>query len=85
LLATGDWDDAANLYAQEHDSYYGVIHRVDNWLTELLLTPGPQAAARRDRAFGRIAEDPNRFPDHLFSGPDQSADDYVRTRLFGEV
>jgi len=82
LLATGDWDDAANLYAQEHDSYYGVIHRVDNWLTELLLTPGPQAAARRDRAFGRIAEDPNRFPDHLFSGPDQPADDYVRTRLF---
>jgi 2-polyprenyl-6-methoxyphenol hydroxylase-like FAD-dependent oxidoreductase len=85
LLATGDWDDAADSYAQEHDSYYGVIHRVDNWLTELLLAPGPQAAARRDRAFGLIAEDPTRFPDHLMSGPDLPADSNVRGRLFGEV
>ena len=85
LLATGDWDDAANSYAHEHDSYYGVTHRLDNWLTELLLTPGPQAAARRDRAFGLIAEDPSRLPDHIMSGPDLVADETVRRRLFGEI
>jgi 2-polyprenyl-6-methoxyphenol hydroxylase-like FAD-dependent oxidoreductase len=85
LLATDDWDDAANTYAHEHDSYYGVTHRVDNWLTELLLTPGPQAAARRDRAFGLIAEDPTRFPDHGTSGPDLPADETVRRRFFGDL
>lgn len=85
LLATSDWNAAANTYAREHDSYYGVTHRVDNWLTDLLMTTGPQSVTRRDRAFGLIAEDPTRFPDHIMSGPDLPAGDNVRRRLFGEV
>jgi menaquinone-9 beta-reductase len=85
LLATSDWDAAANTYAHEHDSYYGVTHRVDNWLTDLLMTTGPQSVTRRDRAFGLIAEDPTRFPDHIMSGPDLPADDHVRARLFGDL
>ena len=85
LLATGDWEDAANSYAHEHDSYYGVIHRVGNWVTELLMTQGPRASVRRDRALGLMAEDPTRFPDHAASGPDLPADENVRRRLFGEV
>jgi 2-polyprenyl-6-methoxyphenol hydroxylase-like FAD-dependent oxidoreductase len=62
LLATLDCDAAANTYAREQDSYYCVTHRVDNWLTDLLLTPGPQAAARRDRAFGLWPRIPRAFP-----------------------
>ncbi len=85
LLASGDWNEAANGYAHQHDSYYGVIHRVDNWLTELLLTPGAQAAPGRGRAFAMIAEDPTRFPDHIMSGPELPADENVRQRLFGEI
>jgi hypothetical protein len=34
-------DAAAHPYARDQDQYYGVIHKVDNWWSELLLTPLP--------------------------------------------
>src|SRR3954452_23384342 len=74
----------AHAYAAEHDRYYGVIHRVTRWFTELYLQQGPQAEARRERAFPRHAEDPMRVPDHIASGPDLPADDTVRRRFWGE-
>jgi hypothetical protein len=62
-----------------------VTHKVDGWFNELLLTHGPQAATRRQRALSLIAEDPMRIPDHIFSGPDLPADETVRRRFFGEA
>jgi len=84
LLANTDWEHAGHTYAAEHDRYYGVMHRVTRWITELYLQQGPQAEARRERAFPRHAEDPMRVPDHIASGPDLPADDTVRRRFWGE-
>ena len=85
LVANEDWDAAAHAYAREHDWHYGVIHAVDNSMNELLLTPGPDASARRAKAFALIAEDPTRALDHGFGGPELPFDETVRQRFFGEV
>ena len=85
LLSNDDWNLAADAYAREHAIYYRTIHTVENWLSDLLLTIGPEADARRNRAFSLIAEDPTRFPDHIISGPKLPADEQVRQRLFGEI
>jgi 2-polyprenyl-6-methoxyphenol hydroxylase-like FAD-dependent oxidoreductase len=84
LLANTDWDAAGHAYAEAHDWHYGVIHRVDNWGTEMFLAIGPEAEARRARALPLLAQDPTRFLDHGFSGPDLPADETVRRRFFGE-
>jgi 2-polyprenyl-6-methoxyphenol hydroxylase-like FAD-dependent oxidoreductase len=84
LLANTDWDAAGHAYAAAHDWHYGVIHRVDNWGTEMFLAIGPEAEARRARALPLLAQDPTRFLDHAFSGPDLPADETVRRRFFGE-
>lgn len=84
LLAHEDWGVAGHTYAQEHDRYYGVIHRVENWLSELFLAIGPEAEARRAKALPLIAQDETRVPDHITSGPDLPADETVRRRFFGE-
>ena len=62
LLAEKNWDAAAHAYAAEHDRYFGSLHRQLDWLTRLFYEPGPAAAARRARAFARLAEDPRRAP-----------------------
>jgi hypothetical protein len=62
LLANVDWDAAGDAYAEEHDGYCGVVHRVVGWYTEFYLAAGPEAEARRARALPLIAEDPTRQP-----------------------
>ena len=84
LLAHADWDAAGHAYAGEHDRYYGVIHTVDNWLTELFLAIGPDADARRAKALPLIAQDATRVPDHYASGPELPLNETVRRRFFGE-
>jgi 2-polyprenyl-6-methoxyphenol hydroxylase-like FAD-dependent oxidoreductase len=84
LCAQDDWEAAGHAYAAEHDRYYGVIHTVDNWLTELYLAIGPEAEARRARALPLIAQDGTRVPDHIISGPDLPLHETVRRRFFGE-
>ena len=84
LLGDDDWDSAGHAYADEHDRYYGVIHDVTRWNTQLFLEQSAAAEARRARALPLIAQDPTRVPDHIFSGPDLAFDDSVRQRFFGE-
>jgi len=84
LLATEDWEVAGHAYAQEHDRHYGVIHTVDNWLTQMFLAIGPEAEACRARALPLIAQDPTRVPDHIEGGPDLPLNETVRRRFFGE-
>lgn len=79
-----DWNAAGHAYAVEHDRYYGIIHTVDNWLTELYLALGPEAEARRARALPLITQDVTRVPDHIISGPDLPLHETVRRRFFGE-
>jgi 2-polyprenyl-6-methoxyphenol hydroxylase-like FAD-dependent oxidoreductase len=84
LLSTTDWVAAGNAYAKEHDRYFKVVHSVLRWFTDFHLDVGPEADARRARAFPLIAQDPSRQPDAMFSGPDMKVDDSVRRRFFGE-
>ncbi len=84
LLANEDWDAAGHAYAVEHDGYCRKVHEVVGWYTDFFLETGPEADARRARAFPLIAQDPSRQPDLLFSGPDMPVDDGTRRRFFGE-
>jgi 2-polyprenyl-6-methoxyphenol hydroxylase-like FAD-dependent oxidoreductase len=85
LLADDDWDAAGHAYAEEHDAHYHAIHTASDWLTQLLLEPGPEAMALRARALPLIGQDPSRIPDVFFSGPESSPlDETARRRFFGE-
>jgi 2-polyprenyl-6-methoxyphenol hydroxylase-like FAD-dependent oxidoreductase len=84
LLAGGDWTAAAHAYADEHDRYYGAVHRVEQWYTQFFMEIDAEAVARRARALPLVAADDSRLPDVLLSGPDVPADDAVRRRFFGE-
>jgi 2-polyprenyl-6-methoxyphenol hydroxylase-like FAD-dependent oxidoreductase len=84
LLSSENWDEAGHAYAAEHDRHYGVIHTVDNWLSQMFFETGPEGEARRARAFPLLAQDPTRAPDHVLSGPDLPLDETVRRRFFGE-
>jgi menaquinone-9 beta-reductase len=57
---------------------------VEKWVRTLFQDTSPEASAMRARALPRIAEDPTRVPDHIFSGPDLPFDEHVRARFFGE-
>jgi menaquinone-9 beta-reductase len=85
LLSNGNWDEAGQEFAQQHDAYFQNTYKVCGWLRTLFQEPSQEAQALRQRAMPRIAEDLTRVPDHLFSGPDLPADERVRARLFGEA
>jgi hypothetical protein len=53
-------------------------------MTQFFYDTGPDADARRGRAFGLIAQDPTRMPDDTFTGPNEPATDTRRRRFFGE-
>ena len=85
LLANDDWDAAGHAYAEAHDRDYGVIHTVEDWLTQFFYETSPEAQARRERAFPLIAQDPMRVPDALFGGPETTVvNEETRRRFFGE-
>jgi 2-polyprenyl-6-methoxyphenol hydroxylase-like FAD-dependent oxidoreductase len=84
LLSHDDWTLAAEAYACEHDRYYGVLHRLEGWLTELLFEQGTEADLRRERAFQRQEAEPERGLDLVGVGPDYPNDQLTRERFFGE-
>jgi 2-polyprenyl-6-methoxyphenol hydroxylase-like FAD-dependent oxidoreductase len=84
LSATDDWDAAGKAYAAEHDRYFETLHTVHDWMAQLVYGRGPEADARRARAFPLIDQDPTRFPDDGMTGPDQPATEERRKRFFGE-
>jgi 2-polyprenyl-6-methoxyphenol hydroxylase-like FAD-dependent oxidoreductase len=85
LSMDDDWEAAGHVYAGGHDRYYGVLHTVEDWLTQFFYETGPTADARRAKAFPLIAQDRTRMPDTFLSGPDHPVDDLMRRRFFGEV
>lgn len=84
LLADEDWNAAGDAYAEEHDRYFGAIHRVSHWFGAMFFDAGAAGRDRRDRALPMIAREPERVPDHIHSGPELPADETVRRRFFGE-
>jgi 2-polyprenyl-6-methoxyphenol hydroxylase-like FAD-dependent oxidoreductase len=84
LLANDDWGAAGHKYAKDHDWHFGAVHTVEGWFTQLFYEPGPEAGARRAKAFARF-EDPEVFPDVFQTGPDHVVvDEAARRRFLGE-
>jgi len=84
LLATEDWKQASENYAESRQQYFGVVHTMENWHTQLLMETGPEADARRAKAFPTWWEDRTRNPDTFLSGPGEPLDEAARRRFFGE-
>lgn len=84
LTNNSDWTAAGNSYADQYQRDFRSCHAVEGWFRTLLQDPSPELAELRARAMPKIAEDPTRVPDHIFSGPDLPAGEQVRARFFGE-
>jgi 2-polyprenyl-6-methoxyphenol hydroxylase-like FAD-dependent oxidoreductase len=85
LLATDDWTLAGRRYAQARDVYFQTEVRVAAWLFEMFFGEGTAADRVRERAIPLLIAEPDRFPDHGFSGLDLPSDEQVRRRFFGEL
>ena len=81
---TGDWNEALERYAAEHDSHYGRLHNILSWMTELVWSGGPAADQRRERVRARMAVDPRGFPDAVGQGPFGPSDEKARRLILGE-
>ena len=84
LLRNENWEEEGNAYAVEHDQYYGVVHDVELWQTQLLLETGGEAENRRDRVFATWREDRTRRLDTMMSGPGPTLDEEARRHFFAE-
>lgn len=84
LAETDDWDAAGRDYASRHAVYHGAIRRHTSWLTDIFLTPGPEADTRREVALPLFAADPSRAPDVMGLGPEGPSDEAARRRFYGE-
>ncbi len=45
---------------------------------------GPEADARRERAYPLLADEPRRWPDLVVRGPDSPSDEEARRRFLAE-
>jgi len=83
LTSTNDWNGAIAEYAKAHDEYYGALHRILSWMTELIWTPGPEADERRARVLPRMMTEPAGFPDNVGLGPFGPSDEQARRLTLG--
>ena len=84
LPADDDWDRAGDAYGNAHDEHFGVINKVTPWLTRLMYEVGPEADARRAKAFPLMEKDRGRSLDCIALGPDTPHGETARRRFFGE-
>jgi len=70
-----DWPAAAGSYASARDAYFSAERTVGQWAFDLLFQRGSGADQRREHALPLLAAEPDRFPDHFFSGPELPCDD----------
>lgn len=85
LGETDDWRTALEGYAAAHDDYYGKLHDILSWMTELVWSGGPAADERRARVFPRMQADPTGFPDSIGQGPFGPCDERARRLILGEA
>jgi 2-polyprenyl-6-methoxyphenol hydroxylase-like FAD-dependent oxidoreductase len=79
LLADPDWDKAADAYAEQHDEYWHRLRDAEHLSAAALMSAGPDAIARRDRAFEIFDAVPEL--ETWTHGPEAHCDDDVRTQL----
>ena len=83
LRETDDWNAALAEYARRHDEYTSALHRIHQWMYQLVWSAGPEADARRHRVFPRWAQDPTGFPDSVGLGPFGPSDEQARRLVLG--
>lgn len=86
LKATSDWRDATSAFARERDRYYRTVVTLEDWLTELQLTPGAEADARRARVMVAWKREPARAQalDLPGRGPSLDISEATRRWIFAE-
>lgn len=86
LLRTDDWSDAVAQYALERQHYFNTVITAERWLTELQLTPGPEADARRTHVLSVWKRFPERGAglDLPGRGPLLDTSEATRRLVFGE-
>jgi 2-polyprenyl-6-methoxyphenol hydroxylase-like FAD-dependent oxidoreductase len=85
LLSANGWDAAAYSYAEDRDRYFNVTREVGQWFFDLFLARGPEYDRLRERALPRLMTEPDRAPDHVWSGPEMPFDEEVRKRFYAEI
>jgi 2-polyprenyl-6-methoxyphenol hydroxylase-like FAD-dependent oxidoreductase len=84
LVATEDWESAGHAYADQFYQLYDRVHRLETWMSDMFYEIGPEAEARRARAYPLLAEEPDRWPDLVVKGPESPSDETARRRFFAE-
>lgn len=86
LLSEPNWDVALDRYAEARDRYFQTIITAESWLTELQLTPGEDATARRNQVMAAWRADPRRAQglDLNGFGPALDTSEAARRRIFAE-
>jgi 2-polyprenyl-6-methoxyphenol hydroxylase-like FAD-dependent oxidoreductase len=75
LSSTSDWSVALDDYARKHDRCYGTVHKVTQWMAELIWSTGPAADERRGQILPRVLSDPAGLPDLIGLGPESPTDE----------
>jgi 2-polyprenyl-6-methoxyphenol hydroxylase-like FAD-dependent oxidoreductase len=81
LLGVEDWDAACHRYADEHDRYYGGLHRITSWLRQVRYAVGADADRVREHALQALADGSG--PDLVGQGPDCPSDENARAQFLG--
>ena len=86
LLRHRDWRTAVHRYARQRDQYYSTVITAESWLTELQLTSGPMAEARRAHAMRAWKAEPARGAalDLPGRGPALDTSEAMRQWVFAE-
>ncbi len=77
LCSTSDWSVAFDDYARKHDRCYGAVHKITQWMAELIWTTGPAADERRAQILPRLFSDPAGLPDLFGLGPESPTGETV--------
>jgi menaquinone-9 beta-reductase len=81
LLTETNWADATEGYAEDHDAYFGALHRLEQWCAQAWYSVGPDR--QHIRAHAATAEQDGHAPDIPALGPDQPSDDAARMQFLG--
>ena len=85
LLRGRDWSRALLRYARRHDEHFRTIVTAENWLAEIFLVPGEQAAAQRLHVMRHWAKHPEFAIDLPKYGPSIDVSAEAKARVFGEM
>ena len=85
LSETDDWEAAGHKYADAANESFQHIRLVEDWMTLVFMTPGPEADAIRAGTLPRLAVDPTIMPDTHMVGPELApADEATRIKFLGQ-